>query len=267
MTIYLEEFIIQNILINICLLRMVHLTTKSKTCFYKLLFSSFIGTASSIFISIFLHSQAIINISKLLTSILMICTAFQFNKKEFLFNYALLFIYTHAFAGFVINLNSTTYQTQYGILTISKFSLESICLIVIILSYLLEIVIKHLYLRIKTNGLIFNLKLTNKNKSIHINAYLDTGNFLNINGKPVLILDLNTFLNLINSDLIKFHTKDFNLIETKTINGTKKIKTFTIDKLEIKNKKIIYKNPIVAINDNNCFKNCNYKALISPLFL
>ena len=58
-------------------------------------------------------------------------------------------------------------------------------------------------------------------------------------------------------------------IKTGTVNGYSNLKIFNIDKLEIKNgkTKTRLKNQIIAINPTNCFKNMNYQALLSPLFL
>ena len=153
--------------------------------------------------------------------------------------------------------------------TSSNFSLELICILILIFTYIFELVVKHLKLKIATNNLIYNLTLTQANKSIKINAYLDTGNFINHNGQPVLILDIHAYLKLTNTNLISFYTSKFDEISTHTINGTKNIKISTIDKIEIENKSkhIILKNQLVAINTTNCFKTTNYQALISPLFL
>lgn len=269
MEIYIESFVLQNVLINLCLLRLVYLTTKSKTTFFKLLSSSIIGVIPSVLVCLFLNNNILINITKLTTSLVMIVLAFKQSKKQFVFNYILLFIYTYAFGGIIISLSSTTYHTSFGMVTTSKFSLELICFILIVLTYIFELVVKHLSLKIKVSDLIYNLTLTQGNKSINVNAYLDTGNFLNLNGQPVLVLDLNAYLKLTNTNLVNFYTSKHDEISTQTINGNKNIKTFIVDKIEIKHqqRKILLTNQIVAINANNCFKNTNYQALISPLFL
>ena len=224
MEIYIESFILQNILINLCLLRLVYLTTKSKTTFFKLLTASIIGVIPSVLVSLFLNNSILINITKLTTSLFMVIIAFKQSKKQFVFNYILLFIYTYAFGGIIISLSSTSYQTSFGMVTTSKFSLELICLFILILTYIFQLVVKHLRLKIKVNDLIYNLTLTHDNNSINVNAYLDTGNFLNLNGQPVLVLDLNAYLKLTNRNLINFYTAKYNEISTQTINGNKKIK-------------------------------------------
>ena len=85
MEIYIETFLIQNILINFCLLKLVHLTTKSKTNFLKLLTSSFLGAIPSVFIVLFLNNVLILNLSKLITALLMLITAFKQTKKQFIY--------------------------------------------------------------------------------------------------------------------------------------------------------------------------------------
>lgn len=269
MEIYIEIFLIQNILINFCLLKLVYLTTKSKTTFFKLLISSLIGTIPSVIVVICFNNSLLLNLIKVLTAALMLLTAFKQSKKQFMFNFILLFLFTYAFGGIVTSISSQTYHTTFGIVTTSKYSLEVVCLLFIIFTYIFEQICKHIKLKITTNNLIFNIKLTQSNHSININAYLDTGNFLNHNGNPVLLLDVNAFLKLTNTNLIDFLTNKAETISTTTVNGQSNLKIFQIDKLEIKNGKTTteLKNILVAINSINCFKNTNYQALLSPLFL
>ena len=269
MQIYIESFIIQNILINFCLLKLIYLTTKSSTNFFKMLFSSIIGTIPSIFIILFLDNILIINLIKIFSAITIILITFKQSKKEFIFNFILLFLYTFAFGGLITNLSCRIYFTSFGAVTTSKFSLELICMLIILITYIFELVVKHLKFKIKSNNLIYNVTLTQNKHSLNIAAFMDTGNILNYQGNPVLILDLKTYLKLTKSNLINFLTKQTETIKTKTVSGQNNLKLTQIDKLEIKNKNKTIKllNPYIAINQTNCFKNTNYQALLSPLFL
>ena len=155
MEIYIESFVLQNILINLCLLRLVYLTTKSRTTFFKLSLASIIGTIPSVLISLFINNNLILNILKLTTPIIMILLGFKQTLKQFSFNAILLFIYTYAFGGIIISFSSSTYQTSFGFVTASKLSLEFICLLILIFTYIFELVVKHLKLKISTNNLIY----------------------------------------------------------------------------------------------------------------
>ena len=269
MEIYIETFLIQNILINFCLIKLVYITTKSKSSFFKILLSSTIGSISSVISVIFLDNNIFLNITKFITAISMIAVAFKQNKKQFITNIILLFIYTYAFGGLITSLSSQTYYTSFGAIMTSKFSIELICVLVIVATYIFELVLRNLKLKIKTNNLLYNLTLTQGKNSIKVNAYLDTGNFLNHNGQPVLILDLDAYLKLTKINIISFYTTKTEEIKTGTVNGHNNLKIFRIDKMEIKNgkSKTELKNQIIAINTTNCFKNTNYQALLSPLFL
>ena len=227
------------------------------------------GAVPSILCVVFLNNALILNITKFITAILMLIIAFKHTKKQFIFNFILLFLYTYTFGGIITSLNSQTYYTSFGAVMTSKFSLELICLILIVSTYIFEGVAKYLKFKINTNNLIYKCKLTFKNKTIKINAYLDTGNFLNLNGQPIFILDLDTYLKLTNTDLISFLTAKSSTIETTTVNGKRNLKIFNIDKLEIQNEttNLNFVKPIIAVNTNNCFKNTNFQAILSPLFL
>ena len=264
MTIYIEYFLIQNILINFCLLRLVFLTTKNSTTFFKLIITSIVGSIFSVISAVFLTNQVIINLLKVVCSLIMILIPFKQTRKQFMFNYILLFLYTFAFSGAITSLSSNMFLTSFGAIISSKFNLETITLFIIVLTYIFEQISTHLKHNFKSNKYMFESSLYLKNKQVKINAFLDTGNLLEHNGKPVIILDFNTYLNLTNNDLKRFFTAS--TINTNTINGTNSLKLFEIDKVEItqgKNKKEIIK-PLIAVSTNK-FSNNKYQALLSPL--
>ncbi len=269
MEIYIEIFLIQNILINFCLLKLIYLTTKSKTSLFKLLLASLIGAIPSVFCVMLLSNSLLLNLTKLLTAVGMVAIAFHQNKKQFVFNFISLFLYTFAFNGIVMTLSSKIYITSFGAIVSNKLSLELICVLFLIFTYIFELTVKHFKFKFNTNNLIYNITLAHKGKILKTQAYLDTGNFLNDNGEPILVLDLNTYLKLNNINLINFLTSQSPTIQTSTVNGTNNLKVFEIDKLIIKNgkKEITFEHQKVAVNTTNCFKNTNYQALLSPLFL
>lgn len=268
MTIYIESFLIQNTLINLCLLKLINTTTKTSTTFFKLLFASIVGATSSIVVIFFFNNTLIVNALKLFTAILMITLAFKQGKKQFLTNLILLFLFTYCFGGLITNFSTQTYQTSFGIITTSKINLEFICISIFVLTYIFELVLKHIKTNLKINKLIYTTTLTLGNNTIKINSYLDTGNMLNIAGSPVLILNLDDFLKLSNMNIINFHLSKTQEISTSTVNGNKKLKVFNVDKIELSNGKhsSCFINTPVAISHTN-FQNTNYQALISPLFL
>ena len=255
MTIYIESFLIQNILINFCLLKLVKITTHCKTSFFKMLLSSIVGAAFSVFVVIFLKNNLLHNIVKLLCGILMILLAFKGSKKQTIFNFILLFIYTYAFGGFITSISSKTFEYISSQMQQRQN-----------LTFIFEKVTKHIKFKIKTNNLIYPITLFSNGKSLKINAYLDTGNLLNYSGLPVVIINLDSFLKLNNINLIEYLTLNCDKILTNTVTGSKQLNMFKIDKLELKidGKTRTFTSPYVAVNRQ--FTKTNYDALLGPLF-
>ena len=269
MTIYIESFLIENVIINFCLMRLVYITTKSNTSTFRLLLSSIIGAISSVFSVYFLTSNLILNLLKLLTAVIMIITAFKCKFKTFLFNFILLFAYTYTLVGAITSLSASSYITSFGIVTTSKISLFAVSALVTILTYIFEIVFKHVKFKIKSNNLIYPITLFDNGKKIKINAYLDTGNLLNVAGEPVIVVDVNEILKVKQINLIDLYLSNSENVATKTVCGENNLKIFKIESMQIKIGKVIknYKEQLVAVNLSNTFKNTNYKALLSPLLL
>ena len=269
MTIYIETFLIQNIIINFCLLRLVEVTIKCKSNFFNLILGSIIGAGFSVVCAIFITNNLIVNLIKLICAIFMICLTFKQTFKQFLTNFILLFIFTYAIGGIIVGLSSSSYQTSFGIIISSKFNLEIICMFVIILTYIIQLVSKNTKFRIKTNNYIYQTTLIQNSKKLNINAYLDTGNLLNFNGNPIIVVDLDCYLKLTNTTLIDYYINKTECLNAGTISGESSIKLFKIDKVIINlgKNKIILNNQYIGVNANSSFKDTSYKALLSPLLL
>lgn len=269
MTIYIEDFIIQNVLINLCLLRLVSFTLKSKTNFFRLILVSIVGASSSVIVAVFIDNIVMLNCLKLISAIVMICCAYKCNFKEKIFAFLSLFLYTYAIGGLISSISSATYKTNFGIVTTSKFNLSSVCIIVILLTFIIEKIATILKHKFKSNTLVYNLKLTNKNHSINVKAYLDTGNFLSFHGQPVVVLSQSAFMKLNQINQIEFLCSPCEFLQTSTVNGTSRLKLYKIDEISfvVGKKQIKKANQYVAINSNPQFNKENYDALLSPLCL
>lgn len=267
MDIYIEDFLLQNIVINLCLLKIVESTTKYYSTFYKLLLASILGSVFSVIASISILNNLILNIIKFVCAIIMLKTAFKLNFKQFLTSFILLFIFTYALGGAVMNLTSATYITNLGVVCVSKLNLTNICCVIIVVAYIFDLVARNLKNQSKTNNYIYSIQLELNKHKIKLNAYLDSGNLLEYNNKPVMIIDKNSYLKLVKTDFVKLGLTS-NSISTNTITGTRNLQLIKIDKIIIySKKKIVIENQYIAINSINAFKNSNYQALLSPLML
>lgn len=267
MKIYIETFLLQNILINLCLLKIVQTTTKYHSTFFKLLLASILGSVFSVLASVFILNALILNIIKFVCAIVMLKSAFKLNLKQFLTSFILLFVFTYAFGGAVMSLSSSVYTTSFGVVCKSELSLTGICFIILIITYLFDLVARSIKNHAKTNNYIFNIQLELNNSKIRLNAYLDSGNLLEYNNQPVMIIDKNVYYKLVKNDFIKLGLTS-NTISTNTITGSNKLQLIKVDKIIIfAKKKIVIENQYIAKNSTNAFKNANYQALLSPLML
>ena len=266
MTIYLEDFLLQNIIINFCILRLVYISTKYRTNNYKLVISSILGAVFSAISATYISDLLMTNIIKLLCSLLMILISFNIRIKQFIYSYILLFIYTYALGGVMMNFASNSYFSSNGIIMQSKFNLELVTLFIVVLTYIFEISLKHVRNKIINNNFICNIHLKSGKKTLKIKAFIDTGNNLSFNGKSVMILDNSCFLKLID---LKYFSKKPLTINTATISGNKSLTLFLIDEIKIySNKKPkIIKNQYIAVDNMNTFSNTNYQALLSPTMI
>ena len=269
MIVYVEFVLLQTIIINFCLLKLVKITTKNQSTFFKIFLASCFGALCHLIAIRLISNKIVLNLIEFIATCVMLKICFKINFKQHIYSLILMYIFSFSLSGFAIAINSRTYYTTFGTVTTTKFNIDAICLLIILATYIYELVLNHIKTRISTSSLIYNIKLTHKNKHIKIQAFLDTGNCLNFNGNPVIVLDLFSFLKLYNYDLINFLKQNANVLSTSTVNGTSNLKIFKIDKIEIynKNKTIKHFDQYVAVNTNDCFKNNNYKALISPMFI
>ena len=231
MNIYIEKFILQNMLVNFCLIKLVNSTTKIKTKFIKIFFASLFGACINTASIYFLDTPPILNLLSTSTACIMLAITFKTSMKQQVFNLILYTLYSYAFSGITMSMNTQTYFTSFGMVTTSKFNMEIMCLFIIIATYVFDLVLRHIRLKIHTNNLIYDLTLYKGNRKVKINAYLDTGNFINQNGQPVLILDLKTFLKLTQTDLLQFLSNKSEIISTSTINGNDNLRLFYVDKI------------------------------------
>lgn len=268
MTIYIESFMLENVLINFCLLRLVKISTKAHTSSFRMLLASIFGAAFSLVGAMFLTNHFVLNIFKIVSGVCLISVCFKAKFKQQIINFILLFAFTYALAGGIMTLSGTSYITGYGAIMVSKISQIAVCVVVTILTYIFELVSKHFKVRLKTNSFIYSVTLIDGKRKIKLNAYLDTGNMLNVDGSGVLILDSAELCKLKNISLMDICLSK-NCLATGTVNGTGGLKLYKIDSMQIKagRKHKEIKNPYVATSLSSGFLDTNYQALLSPLFI
>ena len=270
MEIYIEDAILQNLIINYTLLSISEKTILQKQKILRTIGVSIVGTLFAVALTFFnIPSifQIIIKILSGLIMCLMLIDKVVLKKLAFLFFVFLSF--TFLMGGLIIAFEN--------LFTISINGLIS-ALIIFGFYIILKSIVKQIYRKKHLNNFYFDIKLENSGKNFDIKAYLDSGNLLQDDetGLPILIINFETFTKLFGDKItvMDFLQKKLDqkikgrYISFSTVGGEAKMFVCNIDKVSTleKNKQERPINVLLGIT-NNYFKNKECEALLSPLAL
>ena len=264
MKVYIEQVLITNFIIDFCILIIISKFIFSKPNYKHIVIASIFGSLATL-VYPFINGALLINILKILTSIIML-QIIRIHKKQLLKSCLLMLVISYVIGGAILSNFGTQTNNGYAINSINLIYVFATTLIFTIISSKLVTWVKN---KICTNSNIYPTTLTYNNKKITIKSFIDSGNALLDNNQPVSLINLDTFLLLTNLTLNQYLKGDFStltnphFISANTITGKRKILVFTIDELQIKQK--IYKNIIlgVALNFDNTKE---YKAILNSSF-
>ena len=208
---------------------------------------------------------------------IMVILAFDFKSyKTFFACYLLFFLITFAFGGATIavcEMLKINYQINSTISYQNQIPIGVILLICVFIYFCFKNIIKYLFSKQKISNFQYQATIYHKDKKIQITAFLDTGNCLNYDGKPITIINYKTFCKIFPNE--KFEDimlkKNIDLPNSKYIdissidNLKQKILIFEIEFLVINKKKIT--NAILGLSLKNFSKSLQSDAIISKNIL
>jgi len=252
MEIYLEEVIFLNACINYSFLLIISYAFHFKLNIAKSILGSIISSIFSFIFSFTTNTLISYTIQLIITLFLISFSISNCTTKKLFQSLVLFVVVSNVFNGMVCYkfLVSNNGNIIYSPLPIYLF-----LIILILFTYLLRKCFDIILLKAKTNSNICKIELTFNNKKISTSAFLDTGNNLNLNNKPVSIINFKLFNSLTGISLSNFLAKNYSLknqefVEVATITGRKKLLSFELQELKIKSKKTnhTYLKPSVAIS-------------------
>ena len=217
---------ILNFFFDFLLLLSVSILLRRNVSIYKIIFASFLGGLSIIFLFIKLNSFQLF-IFKFLISIIMILIAFGYKSIKYTFK-NILYLYTSSMilGGFLYFLNTEFSYKQIGLVFINKGLSINVVFLIIFCPIILYIYIKQgIWLKNNYSN-YYKIKIFLNNKEYNFNAFLDTGNNLAtpISNKPVILIDK------------KLEVDKYFYIPYKVVNNKGVIKCFKSDKVIINNR-------------------------------
>ncbi len=281
MKVYIEDVIVDNLVINFIILFLTKRIVKSKSKNVFLVIGSIIGTISSIVFCIFDINDISLLLFKLFTSVLMILSSFDYiSFKKFFFNY-ICFIFNTAILGGMCFFISYSFGQSVNIDGIITYNLSLpmgvIIFVIAIVGYILLKIVNVFRHKNKLNTFIYNTILRNNDKELELNAYFDTGNTLidKKTGKPVFIITYKNFYKLFDLTLEKIvqgkvqeNLKDAHYIDVGSVGKTSKMLVFCIDEIEIIQNENKYKisKPMLALSYQNLEQKLNCGMILNSNF-
>ena len=294
MTIYIDIIIVENLIMNAIILYATGLIAKCKISFLRIFLASLVGA-----IYVFLEYIIKINynlkiILRILLSIIIIFIAFNpqtINKmwKELVLFYLTTFTFGGIATYLIYVLKPEKIVIKNGVF-IGNYVLKVIFIGAILGTLILVISFKITKSKISKKDLKRKVKITLNNKSILLDALVDTGNMLKepITGDSVIIVEKNALYTILPNDILKNIDKilggDFNEISEEIKNEyMKKLKIIPFSslgkqngmligikpqKIEIIDEQIETKNnAIIGIYNKSLTKRGEYNAIIGPELL
>lgn len=275
MVIYVEYVVIDNIVINSLILLLTKELLKLKSSKLRILLSALLGTIVAL-LSPILSSFANLLI-KLPLSLLMVLIAFKISgTKKVLITLFTFFAITFLFGGAVLGAGEMLgmrFILNNGVMYEYKFPVGIIVLFCFITFVAMKNIVKFIFQRQNNTQLIYDAILTDNGCKAKASAFLDTGNKILIDNKPVCLINYKTFCLLhptisLTDILLKkqLGLKNEKYIELESIGSTKQnLLSFEIDCLEIG--KVQTKNARLALSLVNFGKKTDSDIIISNLFL
>ncbi len=263
MQVYIEDAVLQNLIINYMLLSISNFAINEKSKWYKLLLVSIFGACFAFMLSFFKIKMEFLIPIKILCAVLI--TLFMTkgdNIKKYLLFFFVFLSSTFVMGGCVGALENLLQK---------KLSALSITIIIAFFYIILKNIIRQFYIKRKVDKFYYSIDLLKDGEQCKIKAYLDSGNLLQDEktGLPILIVNYATLEKLYRNKITVVDYLQQKLdkklggryIDYETVGGKSKMFVCKIDQVIMSTGEKIE----VMIGVGNGFNGKDYQALLSPL--
>lgn len=259
MSVYIEYVLIDNIVMDYIILRLIELTVGIKFNRLNKVFVCIIGSLFALFMPIILDYKIILLLYKILSSIIMVLCIKKYKKlKSFFVYYLMFFAYTFFVGGVclgVIQLLGIEYTMSSVVMYEFEFPFGVFGVIIVVILRVMGRVVGAVKSKINSGNFVRNIRLSEGDESVQTYALVDTGNKVNYNGKGVSIISINAFLKLFKGvDIASVlsgridgdKVRSLEYINIGGIGVSQKYLSFIIDYIEIDGKR--YNSPRLALS-------------------
>ena len=250
MVVYVEVAFFENFLIDGSLLWLALIAAKEKVRFFRLMLAAVIGALFALFFPLYSYPVGWEFALKLAVGFLLPYIAIsEKGVGRYAMSVGLFLVFSCCFAGavtafsgfFVLQTASDNVGAVFAVGSV--VILASVCLI------------KRLYKRRLLRTFIFPCRIKLGEKEFLVDGFLDSGNRLHANGKPVGFITPDVVYELIGETFIEEETT------VLTVAGMKKIRIFQADVLEIYFEKTVHRIENIYLSPSTQILGREYKLL------
>lgn len=279
MEVYIEYVVFDNFVIDMIILLLTCKTLGYKADKLRLVCSTCIGVICAILLPFVVAGVALMLCIKILVGALIMVVLRKYKRfVEFVVGYLVFLTYTFVLGGVCYALCLAFGSSVLGVL-INAYQIP-MGLIVLIVAFYVYLLFKLVtYLRYKNNtlSLYYDVVISVKNKKYYVRGYVDSGNNIYSDGKPVVVLSRSSFCKVFTDfplDCIllcktdKIPYKNAHFIDYYTADGANKMLVFDVDKIEIKNSERAFERTgvVLGVSKVGSFSN-SFDCLLNNDFM
>ncbi len=233
MVVYIEYVLIDNFVIDYLLLKTTIIITGGEIKKLRIITGALFGAIVSLIFPLLTLNVYLMCFLKILVGITIVLIGVKVVTKKNIYVSCVIFIFlTFALGGSIMGLFSI-----FNIDLSSEFSIALMIIPAYVLIKCLIGIIRFFYSRKNIENFTYNCIIDFENKEIKCRGFLDTGNSLFYNGKPIVVVDKNFFIDSFGGD---FLLKPFITFDYWTASGVSKMPLFLGQTVKFKDGKKEY---------------------------
>jgi len=262
MNLYIEYVVLDNLVVDYFILRMISLFFKIKINKLNIIFFCLVGIVSAFFLPYIMHIKYLSLLYKFIISIIMVMVIRKFSNFKIFIKYYLTFLVSTFMMGGIIYAILMLFGIKYTSSSIVLYSFELPMSVLIIVSFLcfwfVKKVVKLLQYQLNVSNYLYSIKIEDGEHSAEGVGFYDTGNNVIIDGEGVNIISINLFMKLYKDfpiEKIVFRNvsnkvlKNVEYINIEGLSNNEKYLSFVIDKICVDKKE--FNNVRVAVTLKN----------------
>ena len=275
MDLYIEYVIIDNMVMNYVILKMIDVTMGATIKKFNKVTVCSMGTVFAIFLPYLYFNKLLLFGYRFVVSIILVLCIQRFKKlRLFLGVYFLFVLYTFLLGGVcfgLINIMGFEYSASNLIMSTFEFPMGIFVLILFMLLLMFKRIILYAKNRFRVSNYMYNVTIFDGCNSASIVGFMDSGNNIELDNNGINIISVSTFLKLHKDidlmDVIqkKKNIKGLQCVDYINIGGIgeeEKYLTFKIDKMEVNGRIFVAPRMVLAMKNFG-----NYDCILHRQFV